>query len=92
VAVIVSKKVVKAAPKRNRIRRRIFEVLRSDWQQIAEHQDVIITVQSPEFLVMGIDDLRHEVGQLLAQARLLRSDQTAPESNRDVSDEKKDPS
>jgi ribonuclease P protein component len=71
VAVVVAKKVVKAAPKRNRIRRRIYEVLRTDWPHIAPHHDLVITVHSAELLTVPFAELQHEVQQILASARLL---------------------
>ncbi len=79
VAIVVAKKVVKAAPKRNRIRRRLFETLRVNWQELIEHQDIVITVHSPEFLVMTSADLRHELQQLLASAHLLGPNRVSPD-------------
>lgn len=71
VAVVVAKKVVKAAPKRNRIRRRIFEAVRDMWPQIAEHHDLVITVHSAELLLVPFAELQDELRSILASARVL---------------------
>jgi ribonuclease P protein component len=44
VAVVVSKKVAKSAPKRNRIRRRIYEAVRIHAPKHLKNHDVVITV------------------------------------------------
>lgn len=48
VAVVVSKKVAKSAVQRNRIRRRVFEVVREQ-VSIDQPYDLIITVYDAEF-------------------------------------------
>lgn len=60
-AVIVAKKIVKAAAKRNRIRRRIYEVVRVHEDMIPEGFDYSITVFSAELLTMPHSDLEREV-------------------------------
>ena len=55
-AVVVSKKVAKSAVVRNRIRRRLFEALRSFEPELDQSADIIITVFSTEF-----DELSHQV-------------------------------
>ena len=67
-AVVVGKKVVKSAVKRNRIRRRIFEIVRKNWQHIRQNRDVVITVYSPELLVMSADEIERMVIGTLTQA------------------------
>lgn len=46
VAVVVSKKVSKSAVVRNRIRRRIYEVIRSQQSAITKPYDIVVTVFS----------------------------------------------
>lgn len=74
VAVIVSKKVYKSAVKRNRIRRRIYNIVR---HELARHQgggfDIVITVFSPEALAADSRNLQREVSLLTAAA--IRRDQ-----------------
>jgi ribonuclease P protein component len=43
-AFVVSKKVSKKAVIRNRIRRRLAEILRNDWETVALGYDIVVTV------------------------------------------------
>lgn len=72
VAVIVAKKVVKAAPKRNRIRRRIYEAVRLDQTILPAGYDVVITVQNPEVLLAPFETICSELNTLARAARLSR--------------------
>jgi ribonuclease P protein component len=66
VAVVVSKKVYKSAVKRNKIRRRIFNIVRHEVQyHIVHSTDIVITVFSPETLLVKHDTLRAELTLLL---------------------------
>ena len=69
-AVVVSKKVLKAAPKRNRIRRRLYEVLRTHWAHIRPAHDVLVTVYDPVVLEMPHEDLEKEVIDALHRSGL----------------------
>ncbi len=66
--VIVTKKVVKAAPKRNRIRRRVYEVIRTHWDHIRPAHDMLINVYDPLAGQMPHDELEHIIIDLLKQA------------------------
>lgn len=70
--VIVAKKVAKAAVKRNRIRRRIYEVLRRHWDDIQAPTDFSLTVFDTSFLVMSHEEVEESVLQLLADAGLYK--------------------
>jgi ribonuclease P protein component len=70
-AVIVSKKVFKSAVKRNRLRRRVYEIMRRHLSEIKEPYDVAITVFSGELLVMPAEELEREIISLLAKESLL---------------------
>lgn len=76
-AVIVSKKVFKSAAKRNRARRRIFEIVRHDFARINGVYDFTITVFSPEVIALPHEKLQAEVRQLLDTAHLL-NDKSSP--------------
>ena len=78
VAIVVGKKVSKSAVKRNRIRRRIFEVVRSEWLSIKTHQDISITVFTPEFLTMTAAEVEASVIGVLKQAHLYSKSTTPP--------------
>jgi len=87
VAVVVAKKVIKAAPKRNRIRRRVYEMIREYWPTLRPGYDLAITVHSPEVLVLSSAMVRQEVESLLLAARLLGDNNTAqPDENRATHD------
>lgn len=71
VAIIVSKKVFKAAVKRNRVRRRIFEIVRHDFPRINATYDITITIFSPDVITLPQETLLAEVRQLMVTAKLL---------------------
>jgi ribonuclease P protein component len=70
-AVVISKKVLKAAPKRNQVRRRIYEALRAAWPHIAPGHDLLISVYDPNILEVTHDQLAQELHDALRQAHLL---------------------
>lgn len=70
-AVVISKKVIKASPKRNQVRRRVYEVLRLHWDHIAPGYDVLISIYDPNFLEITHDQLKTELQHALQDARLL---------------------
>jgi ribonuclease P protein component len=70
-AVVISKKVIKASPKRNQVRRRVYEVLRMHWEQIVPGHDVLISIYDPNFLDIPHDQLKTELQQALQDAHLL---------------------
>lgn len=69
-AVVISKKVIKASPKRNRVRRRVYEVLRHHWAHVKGGHDVIITIYDPAVWDMPHDALQAEIIDALAKTRL----------------------
>jgi ribonuclease P protein component len=71
-AIVVSKKVFKSAVKRNRVRRRIYEVIRRHLDTIDSPYDIAITVFSGELLLMPSPELEKQVMDILAKAGLLR--------------------
>lgn len=74
VAVIVSRKVFKSAVKRNRVRRRLFEIVRHRFDLIPVGTDLVITVFSGDVLDLPADQLSQEVTSLLAQIKPLSDD------------------
>lgn len=68
VAVVVTKKVQKAAPRRNRIRRRVYEIIRKNWNHIAPAHDILISVYDPNTNTMSHEQLEKSVIDLLQQA------------------------
>ena len=63
-AVIIAKKVLKSSAKRNRVRRRVYEVIRLHEHEIPSGYDFSVTVFSPETLTMTYADLEHDVLEL----------------------------
>jgi ribonuclease P protein component len=69
-AVIVSKKVHKSAVGRNRIRRRLYEIIRLEMPKMTSAHDVAVMVFSSEVLAMPAPELTEMVQQLFTQANL----------------------
>jgi len=72
-AVVVSKKTLKSAVGRNRIRRRVYEVLRTHLDEITPNSDVVLLVVSPELRTMPANELETSVLELLIKAGLYKS-------------------
>ena len=66
VAVIVGKKVFKSAVKRNRIRRRVYEITRPFLASMPVI-DMVISIYSPEVLMATSDELKIQLIPLLNQ-------------------------
>ena len=69
-AVVVSKKVEKSAVGRNRIRRRIYEVLRLNLESIPKKQDYIFVVYSKDLIKMSFSEIEKLLGELVAEAKI----------------------
>ena len=70
VAVVVSKKVTKTAVKRNRIRRRVYEALRQNFEFVPKKRDYIFVVYSSDILKMPYKELVKLLGELVAESKL----------------------
>lgn len=66
VSVVVSKKVAKSAPERNRIRRRVYEAIRLNDKSL-KNQDIVITIFDDRFLTMPFDELQKSIRRQLRQ-------------------------
>jgi len=71
VAVIVGKRISKKAVVRNRIRRRIREIVRHNLDDMAKGYDVALLVQD-RAVDMPVDELRKHIGRVLNKADLLQ--------------------
>ncbi len=67
VAVVVSKKVAKLAPKRNRIRRRVYEAVRHTAPKYLTNQDIIITVFDDKFLETPFTEIQNSIEKQFKQ-------------------------
>lgn len=70
-AVVISRKVNKSAVKRNRIRRRVYEVLRSQENDINGSFDLIFSVFSDEIDKLTPDELKALIRSLLKRAKVI---------------------
>jgi ribonuclease P protein component len=73
VAVVVSKKVHKRAVGRNRIRRRVYEVIRQELPNLAPNYDIVLLVFSSELLTLPHAELVSTIKQLLATAQIYKN-------------------
>lgn len=70
VAVVVSKKVDKTAVARNRIRRRVYEALRVNFDLVPKKMDYIFVVYSKEVLEMPFAELEKVLGGLVEESKV----------------------
>lgn len=68
-AVVVSKKMHKSAVVRNRIRRRLYEIVRQTVDEKSAY-DLVFTVFSPDLADMPAPNVQGEVEDLLSRARI----------------------
>ncbi len=71
VAVVVSRKVHKSAVVRNRIRRRIYEILRSHESQMTKPIDIVITAYSDQIATIPAEDLHVGLVALLVKHQII---------------------
>ena len=69
-AVVVSKKVEKTAVGRNRIRRRIYEILRNNIELIPKKMDYVFVVFSNDVLRMPKNELEKILGKLVEESKV----------------------
>ena len=70
-AVVVSKKVMKSAVARNRIRRRVYEAIRLQRKKKKKPVDCIFIVYNREVMTMEFNELQKLVTDLLKEAKVL---------------------
>lgn len=68
---MVSRKVHKSAVKRNRIRRRIYELVRHQLPNIKSPVEIVITVYKPELAELPAAEVERAVNDLLKKSRLI---------------------
>jgi len=67
IAVVVNKKVAKSAVVRNRIRRRIYEVIRLQADGLLTNQDIVVTVFDDRCLTLPHQELTSTIRRQLEQ-------------------------
>ena len=70
-AVVISKKVLKSAVGRNRIRRRVYEAIRSELPHIKQPVDCIFIIYSKEILDVDFKEIQKLIRDLLKEANIL---------------------
>lgn len=69
-AVVVSKKVLKSAVGRNRIRRRVYELIRQEKEHIQQNYDIVVIISSSDIRTMPHEELSEIFRNLLQSAEL----------------------
>lgn len=70
VAVVISKKVLKSAVGRNRIRRRLYEALRMELPMLHQKRDIVVIVGQAEVNDLSGNELTTLLRTMLTQANL----------------------
>jgi ribonuclease P protein component len=71
-SVVVSKKVIKSAVGRNRIRRRLYEYIRTHLDQIDGTHDIVLICTSSELRTLPSADITSQLDQLFTKAGLFK--------------------
>lgn len=71
-SVVISKKILKSAVRRNRVRRRLYEVIRQELPKLQANRDIVVMVFSAEVLQLESHVLRSHLKQLFSQADLYK--------------------
>jgi ribonuclease P protein component len=71
-SVVVSKKVIKSAVGRNRIRRRLYEYLRTNTDRLNGVHDIVIICTSAELRVLPYAQIAEQLDQLFDKASLYK--------------------
>jgi len=78
-AVVVSRKVSKSAVVRNRIRRRVFEIVRSYASRIDGPYDLVFNVYAEGMATLDADELHRTIADQLERAAVLKPAGAAPD-------------
>ena len=68
--VVVSKKIEKSAVGRNRIRRRVYEALRMNFDLIPKKRDYLFVVFSKDIMKMPFSELEKILGTLVEESKV----------------------
>lgn len=72
IAVVVSKKIMKSAVKRNRIRRRLYEAIRAELPNLVPQSDIVLIIISPELLTAEPSDIVSSLKGCFTQSHLYK--------------------
>ena len=68
VAVVVSKKVDKSAAGRNKIRRRVYEAIRLNFDDLPKKRDYIFVIYNKNMAKISFQELEKELGELVSES------------------------
>ncbi len=74
-AVVISKKTLKSAVGRNRVRRRVYEVLRHEIDRVEVPRDIVVIVVSAEVRDMPYDQLAQSLIETCIRAGIYKTDE-----------------
>jgi ribonuclease P protein component len=83
-AVVVSRKVHKSAVVRNRIRRRIYEIVRCEEPNIIAPYDMIFTVFSDQVATIPYDELRQGILGKMQEAGIIPAETATTDDHRAI--------
>jgi ribonuclease P protein component len=72
-SIVVSKKVLKSAVGRNRIRRRLYEYVRGNITSLPEVHDVVVIATSSETRTMNAEELKLHLDAAFTKAELFKT-------------------
>lgn len=78
ISIVISKKVIKGAVGRNRVRRRLYEVMRHELPHLKTNADIVLIVFSGDVLAMPAPELVQNVRQLLRDAQVYQDKTVQP--------------
>lgn len=70
IAVVVSKKINKTAVGRNRMRRRIYEALRMNYDAVPKGVDYVFVAYSKDFMKMPFWQIEEILGKLVEESKV----------------------
>lgn len=73
IAVVISKKIHKSAVARNRVRRRVYEVVRHEMADMPVPHDIVLIVVSPEVRSAESGEVTQSIRDLFGQLGLYKS-------------------
>lgn len=76
VAVVISKKTLKSAVRRNRIRRRVYEHVRLKLPDLKAVYDIAIIVTSSDLINLSHSEMSQQIDQLFDQAKIISKHKT----------------
>lgn len=75
VAVVISKKILKGAVKRNRVRRQVYEYVRKLLPQLNGVYDIAIIASSGELFTASHDEIYNQLDQIFDQISIQKDQQ-----------------